>query len=67
MKEHQKGAGANFTKQNLPVELIYLEIHEYVEDAFFREKQIQGWSRRKKEALMKSDYNLLIEYSKRYT
>ncbi len=50
--EHQNGCGSNFTKKNLPVELIYFEEFERIEDAFFREKQLQGWSRRKKEALI---------------
>ena len=51
-KQHQAGNGANHTKKRLPVELIYYEIYNRIDDAFYREKQIQGWSRKKKEALM---------------
>ena len=62
--EHQSGLGANYTKKHLPVKLIYCEEFERVEDAYLREKQIQGWSRRKKEALMAGDMNKLLEYSR---
>ncbi|MBI4648057.1 MAG: NTP transferase domain-containing protein [Bacteroidia bacterium] len=53
MQEHQNGEGANFTKKHLPVELVYFEIFQRIDEAFYREKQVQGWSRAKKEALIK--------------
>ena len=57
--EHQNGMGANFTKKHLPVELVYFEDFQRIDEAFHREKQVQGWSRKKKEALIKSEYNKL--------
>ena len=48
--EHQQRLGANYTKQRLPVKLVYSEEYERIDDAFNREKQVQGWSRRKKKA-----------------
>jgi putative endonuclease len=45
--EHQNGQGANHTKKHPPVKLVYCEEYDRVEDAFRREKQVQGWSRRK--------------------
>lgn len=57
--EHQNGMGANYTTKHLPVKLVYCEDGERVEDAFRREKQIQGWSRQKKRALIASDSNAL--------
>jgi len=33
-------------------------------EAFLRERQVKGWSRRKKEALLRGDYEALIELSK---
>ena len=62
--QHQNGEGANFTKAHLPVELVYVEEFSRIEDAFYREKQIQGWSRKKKEALMAGDFNKLHELAK---
>ena len=52
LQQHQEGVGSNFTSKRLPVKLLYYELFAHVADAFYREKQIQGWSRRKKEALM---------------
>lgn len=34
--------------------------------AFRLEKQIKGWSRRKKEALINQDWDKLVEFSKNY-
>jgi putative endonuclease len=33
----------------------------------YREKQVQGWSRKKKEALINGDHNLLPALAKNYT
>ena len=52
LQQHQEGVGSNFTSKRLPVKLLYYEFFAHVADAFYREKQIQGWTRRKKEALM---------------
>ncbi|MDQ3017316.1 MAG: GIY-YIG nuclease family protein [Bacteroidota bacterium] len=57
--QHQHGEGANFTKKNLPIKLVYVEIHPSISLAFKREKQIQGWSRKKKEALINNLHNIL--------
>jgi predicted GIY-YIG superfamily endonuclease len=50
--QHQNGEGANHTKKRLPVKLVYYEEYDRIENAFYREKQVQGWSRKKKEALI---------------
>jgi len=62
--EHQNGEGANYTKKHLPVELVYYEEFDRIDEAFYREKQVQGWSRKKKEALIKGEYDGLPELSK---
>ena len=54
LQQHHCGEGANHTKKRLPVQLIYYEEFERVQDAFYREKQVQGWGRKKKEALIKA-------------
>jgi len=53
MAQHQNGEGANHTKKRLPVKLVYYEEFSRIDKAFYREKQVQGWSRKKKEALIK--------------
>jgi len=57
--EHNNGLGANYTKKRLPVNLVYLEESDSIEECFLREKQIQGWSRAKKKSLMKSNFKTL--------
>ena len=54
LKQHQSGDGANFTKKHLPVELVYFEEFQRIDEAFYREKHVQGWCRKKKEALIKT-------------
>ena len=50
--EHQNSIGANYTKKRLPVKLVYFEEYERIDEAFYREKQLQGWSHAKKKALI---------------
>ena len=63
LEQHQSGFGANYTRERLPVKLIYYEEFSRIEDAFYREKQVQGWSRKKKEALMNNEFEKLIDFS----
>ena len=62
--EHQNGEGANYTKKRLPVKLVYFDEFQTIKEAYYREKQIQGWSRKKKEALIQGNYDKLKELSK---
>lgn len=59
LAQHQRGEGARYTAKRLPVELVYCEEYDRVEDAFKREKQVQRWSRKKKAALISGDMNEL--------
>jgi putative endonuclease len=61
---HQKGEGSNFTKKYLPVELVYFEEFTRIDHAFNREKQVQGWCRKKKEALINGESDKLHEMAK---
>lgn len=65
--EHENGFGATYTRKRLPVKLVYCEPYDRVEDAFRREKQVQGWSRRKKQALIEENQEQLITFSRNYT
>lgn len=66
LQQHQNGEGANHTKKRLPVKLVYVEFFSRIDEAFNREKQIQGWSRKKKEALIYGHHNKLPELSMAY-
>ncbi len=62
--QHQSGEGANHTKKHLPVTLVYVEEYDRIDTAFYREKQIQGWTRKKKEALIKDQPDELHELAR---
>jgi putative endonuclease len=64
--QHQSGRGANHTKKRLPVELIYFEEYPKIHLAFYREKQVQGWSRAKKEALISGNNQILPKLATAY-
>ncbi|WP_119272428.1 GIY-YIG nuclease family protein [Taklimakanibacter deserti] len=66
LSEHQMklSAGA-YTASRLPVRLVYSEYFELVADAIFAERKIKGWSRAKKEALIKGDWALVQRLSSR--
>jgi len=64
--EHENGLGANHTRKRLPVKLVYTEAYPLQQQAFWREKQIQGWSRKKKEALIKGRFEDLPELAVAY-
>ncbi|MCX6325717.1 MAG: GIY-YIG nuclease family protein [Bacteroidia bacterium] len=59
IEQHQNGEGANHTKKRLPVKLVYFEEFNRIDEAFYREKQVQGWNRAKKEALISGHSELL--------
>ena len=56
-----------YTFNKRPLELVWFETFNDVLNAIAVEKQIKGWTRRKKEALIKQDWERLILYSKNYT
>ena len=63
--EHNAGVYDGYTAKRLPVELVFTETYDRIIDAIARERQIKGWSRRKKEALIALDYEALPDLSKR--
>ena len=68
LAQHQAGQGANYTKKRLPVSLVYCEEYDRIDEAFYREKQIQRWSHDKKKALIEgrfTDIQVLAECKNR--
>ena len=54
--QHQQGLGARYTAGRLPVVLAWALECERVDDAYYLEKQIQGWSRAKRRALIEGRF-----------
>jgi len=65
LQQHNDGFGSKYTARRLPIKLLYYEKFARVDYAFYREKQIQGWNRKKKEALMNCADDLLPQLSKK--
>lgn len=63
--EHNQGIYDGYTKKRRPVELVFTETYDRIIDAIARERQIKGWSRAKKEALIRYDYEALPELASR--
>ena len=65
LSQHEEGKGSVYISGRLPVKLVYCEEYDRVADAFHREKQVQGWTRRKREALINSTPELLPALAKK--
>lgn len=52
--EHQNRAIPGFTKKYNVTRLVYFEDFRHIRDAIAREKQLKGWRREKKIALIES-------------
>jgi putative endonuclease len=63
--EHQMGAYPGYTSTRRPVTLVWSEHFERITDAIAVERQIKGWSRAKKEALIKGDWREISHLAKR--
>jgi putative endonuclease len=58
--EHNEGVLPGYTHGRRPVVLVYAEHYERLIEGYSRERQIKGWSRAKKEALMAQDREGLV-------
>ncbi len=56
VSERNLGLVTGYTHSRRPVELVFVEMFVRIDEAIARERQIKGWSRRKKEALIAGDY-----------
>ena len=65
--EHNEGLGARYTRRSgrRPVTLVCSHEFDNIADAFAFEKQLQGWSRAKREALIAGDYEALPALAKK--
>jgi predicted GIY-YIG superfamily endonuclease len=64
--EHQAGAFDGYTARRRPVTLVSHQCFERFEDAVAAERQVKGWRREKKEALIRGDFAALPTLSRRH-
>jgi putative endonuclease len=63
--QHNAGAYKGYTFSRRPVVLVWSEHFERITDRIAAERQLKGWSRAKKEALLRSDWAKVSELAGR--
>jgi putative endonuclease len=63
--EHNAGSFDGYTSTRRPVQLVYAEWFDRITDAIAAERRVKGWSRAKKEALIRGDFQALPKLSRR--
>lgn len=67
ISQHKQGLIKNcYTSTRLPVELVFHQDFGSRDEAFAAERKIKGWSRQKKEALIKKDWQLISLLAKKH-
>ena len=59
LAEHHAGALGGYTARRRPVMLLWTQSFQTRDEAFAAERQLKGWSRAKKEAMMAGDWDLV--------
>jgi len=62
--QHQTGAIPGFTRDHLPVELVWSQEFATRDEAKNAEQRIKGWSRAKKLALIRDDWDAISHLAK---
>jgi tRNA/rRNA methyltransferase len=65
LAQHQSGAVTGYTRDKRPVELVWSEQFPTRDEAFASERRIKGWTRAKKEALIRGDWAALKRLASR--
>jgi len=66
LSQHQNGKSKDsYTYSRRPLELVYYAEFTDINIAIRKEKQIKKWSKKKKEALINDNYDLLPNLSKK--
>ena len=63
--EHQSGTFPGYTYSRRPVELVWSEHFDRITDAIAVERKLKGWSRAKKQALIRGDWSGIRQLSRR--
>ena len=65
LSEHNDGTYGGYTSRRRPVVLAWAEHFPDITDAIAVERQLKGWSRAKKEALIRGDWDAIQALAKR--
>jgi len=61
LRQHHEGTASSHTADRRPVTVVFTEKHPTWREALRRERQLRRWTRRKKEALIAGNLELLSE------
>ena len=65
LAEHNEGQFGGYTVSRRPVRLVFAQHFDQITDAIAAERQIKGWSRAKKEALIAGDWSRIALLGRR--
>ena len=65
INQHQLGTDSGYTSTRRPVTLLWSQECPTREEALSAEMQIKGWSRKKKEAMMRGDWGQVAQLAKK--
>jgi putative endonuclease len=65
VSEHNAGLLGGYTATRRPVTVVFAQHFESIADAVSAERQVKGWSRAKKEAMINGDWDRLPELARR--
>lgn len=62
--QHQSGEIGGYTATHKPISLVFSQECPSREEALRAERQLKGWSRKKKEAMMRGDWTTINQLSR---
>ena len=65
LAQHQNGECGGYTSKRLPVKIVFLQTCSSRDEAFIFERKIKKWSRIKKDALIKENFDLVAQHAKK--
>jgi putative endonuclease len=67
VNQHNAGSFGGYTATRRPITLVYAEYFDRIVDAVSAERQVKGWSRAKKEALIRGNFDALRVLARRHS
>ncbi len=64
LAQHHSGSCNGYTATRLPIKLAFTQEFTSREEALASERQIKGWSRAKKEAMMRGDWKKVLRLAR---
>jgi putative endonuclease len=67
VEAHKIGLGGDWTSLRCPIRIVFAQEFPHISQAFAVERQVKGWSRAKKEALIAGRFDLLPHLARSYS